>query len=332
MMNKIILLTIPILHTINAFACDVCNVYEYANRTNKSYVGVFYRNRIFNGYAVMGQKHEYFINSQSSKSARTAHEPEGYGLMVDRSKFDYERYQTIELRANYVFRKKWNLTIFAPYVINEIHYQRVYQSPQPIKDTTMRISGLGDMIIGGEYVMRKEGDLFKHYVKPGLAVKLPTAPYAQQIQENIMLPQELQRGSGSWDIILRGNYTITFKNNLGLENSASYKFTTASPKGYKFGNRVNFMTNLFYVFTPKQGIVRFIPKVGIYYEQAQSDKQSRTEIAGTGGYSAFYNGGIDINIKMITFQFLYQKIMNEKLHGNVVGNAGRLQIGALYNF
>ena len=329
---RILLLLICSLCFTSLFACDVCNVYEYANRTNKSYVGVFYRNRIYNGYADLGQNHEYFIDPQNLQSARVAHQPESYGLIVDRSKLDYERYQTIELRANYAIHEKWNVTIFAPYIMNEIHYQRVYQSPQPVKDTTMSISGLGDIILGGEYVLKKGENNFRHYIKPGLAVKMPTAPYAKQSNEGIMLPQELQRGTGSWDFILRSNYTITYKDNLGIESSLSYKLTTASPKGYKFGNRMNLMANLFYVFAVKENVVRIIPKTGIYYEESSADKQSGTDILGSGGNSIFYNGGLDLNIKMVTFQFLYQKVLTEQLNGNVMGNAGRLQMGLLYNF
>lgn len=329
---RISFIIILLINSIKGIACDVCNVYEYANRSNKSYIGVFYRNRIFNGYHELGQTHDYFIDPNSLKTARVSHEAEGYGLMIDRNKLDYERYQTIELRANYSIHEKWNLTIFAPYVFNQIHYEKIYEFPNPIKDTTMSISGLGDIILGTEYVLQKETNNFKHYLKPGLAIKLPTAPYATTTPEGIILPHELQRGTGSWDFILRGNYTFTYNNNLGLENSLSYKFTTASPKGYKFGNRVNLMSNLFYVFTIKENILRIIPKAGIYYEEAQIDQQSNEKISGSGGHSTFYNGGIDINVKMITFQLLYQKVISEKLYGDVMGNAGRLQMGLLYNF
>ncbi len=328
---KKLILGLLLLTSLQTLACDVCNVYEYANRNNKSYIGAFYRYRLFNGYSQLGNDHNFSLQPQNN-TARIMHDPESYGLYVDRTPKDYERYQTMEIRGNWAIREKWNLTVFIPFVSNEIYFAKVYKTPYPVSDSIMRMSGLSDIIVGGEYVHTIEKGDFKHFLKPGVMLKLPTGKSNGRSPNGEQYQYELQPGTSSWDFILRGAYTVTYKNKLGLENYLSYKLTTRGTNDHLLGNRFNWMGNVFGVIEAKEDVLRLIPKVGVYFEQARADYQGMTEVSGSGGYSWFYNLGLDVSIKAFTVQFMYQRIMNERLNGNVMGNAGRLQTGVIFNF
>ncbi len=310
-------------------ACDVCNVFEYANRRNKSYLGVFYRHRFFNGYSTDPNRYYLIPQDLQNSKARTEHVPEGENnTSFYRHKSDYEMYQTFEIRGNYAYKKHWNFQAIVPYVVSQLYYKQVWQPPKPIADSVVNINGFGDAIILADYTHTFEPGWIRHVIKPGIGVKLPTGMYTAS-SNGKTYGYDIQPGTGSYDILGRFNYMVT-NDTWGVDLFLNYRYCTEGKNNVKFGNKWNAMANVYYTIKVSQ--VSFLPKTGAYYEFSEKDRRNDIINQYSGGYSWFYQYGIDIMFKQMIFQVLFQKPFAEQLNGPVIGNAGRLTAGLVYNF
>jgi hypothetical protein len=331
-LNKLIV-TIIFLNPLASIACDVCNIFEYTNRSNSSYAGIYYRNRMFNGYNALGQPNQYTLTPAQlqSANARMAHLPNSTDTYVNPTDRDYEYFQTIELRYNFNYKRNWNFQIILPYSINKAYYKHVLiTNPFPIrKDSVIFTHGLGDVILLADYAFILDKNWTRHILRPGIALKLPTGKYQEKDELGQTLPYDLQIGTGSVDLMLRFNYLVT--NDIwGLEVLSSVRYLSPNDIGIQFGSRFNSMTNLFYTFGKNS--TKIIPKLGTYYEWADFDMVRGEKKTFSGGQSLYIQTGVDVLIKKFTLQILFQKPVYQKLNGMVVGNSGRFVSGLMYNF
>lgn len=319
---------------LTSFACDVCNIFEYANRTNKSYIGVFYRNRFFNGYQHLDNEHIYDLNTSNfqNENARIAHVPSSEKAIFNQHKSDYELYQTIEIRANYTLKSRWNFQLILPYQFTQVYYKQVVvlqPIPTPIQDSTININGLGDAIVSVDYTFVKDKNWLRQMIRPGFGLKLPTGSSAISSADGSVFKYDLQPGTSSFDIISRLNYLIT-NDVWGLDMFINYRMSIRGSNQVKLGDRWNIMGNIYY--TIGKNSTKLLPKIGLYYEASNYDYTFSNRENHSGGKTLFAQIGADFMTKRFTFQFLFQKPIYERLNGNVIGNAGRLMGGLVYNF
>lgn len=318
---------------IEAISCDVCNVFEYANRQNKHYIGVFYRNRMFNGFATLDHPHKYQL--MPSPNARVEHEPESnQNTIFNQTKKDYEYYQTVEIRGNYAISQKVNIQVILPYNWSEVYYNEVTQLISPTrpvikKDSLYGTSGIGDIVVMSDYIKSFETGNWKHILKPGIGIKLPTGSISKQHLDGNKFHPDLQPGTGSWDFIFRANYLVT-NDIVGLDFFSNYRFCTQNSNQYTFGNRFNITAQMYYTFILKK--IKILPKIGAYSEYASFDQKSDIKLKNTGGYTHFAQIGLDLIFGKMILQTIFQKPYFEFLNGDVAGNAGRLSVGLIYNF
>lgn len=323
-----IYLIISILTISQLIACDVCNIFEYANRTNRSYVGVFYRQRFFNGYRDLGHQHNYDFVPQNPDNARMEHVPEGdEGTTFFRNARDYEWYQTVEIRGNYAYGRNWNFQLIVPYVASKLHYQQVWQVPNPIRDSTFNINGLGDAIVVADYAHSFYTGMIKHIVKPGIGLKLPIGMHNASSQGRTY-GYDIQPGTGSFDLIARASYLVT-NDHWGIDMFLNYRYCFEGVNDVQFGNKWNAMSNIYYTF--KIGKMSVLPKIGGYFEHSEKDKVRGKINDFSGGYTWFYQAGADVMAGDFIIQILFQKPFSERLNGPVIGNAGRVMLGVVYN-
>lgn len=316
-------------------ACDVCNVFEYANQRNQNYVGIFYRNRFFNGYQSLNQPNAYQFFPSTNSNARTEHVPDNeQGTKFNRSSTDYEFYQTIEIRANYAISKKINLQLIAPLNFSSVYFSNVSQYIGPTipiikKDSAYGTSGIGDIILMSDYIKTMLAGNIKHILKPGIGLKLPTGSVSRKHNEGGNMSYDLQPGTGSLDILLRLNYLVT-NDKWGADVFTNYRVCTPSSTQMQFGNRFNVSTFLYYTIPVKK--IKILPRIGIYAETAARDFYEKKQLKQTDGHTLFYQFGADIMVGRFVFQTIFQKPFYENLNGDVQGNAGRLAFGLVFNF
>ena len=91
------------------------------------------------------------------------------------------------------------------------------------------------------------------------------------------------------------------------------------------------MLNVFYI-TGKYTNFKWIPKMGLYIENAVQDELNEVKQEDTGGNILFFNIGNDFAYKDLHLQTLFQMPIAENLNGEQLQNAGRFVIGLIYNF
>lgn len=332
-MKKIVLLLLPLLFAVRAQACDVCNLYEFNPIDSKNYIGVFYRQSVFNGYKHLSQRHGFF-STQSQLATQgaygTMHVPEESDVyQVAEHADDFERYETWEVRANVRVLKNVNLQAILPIRKNTVYYAEVYHLPKPQKDTTFTVSGPGDLLLTADYIYNFTTGPLKHILRPGAGIKLPTGVHNKMVTTEEKYDPDLQPGTSAFSYLAKINYTLLLNEQIGLDQSLSHQWMQEGSNGYRFGDQFNYSGSVFYVLRP--GMVQVVPRLGTYYESASRSAQDGVEMQQTGGKALFGQAGVDVVLKKFTLTGSFFQPLHQSLNGNQIGNAGRAQIGLFMN-
>lgn len=314
----------------SSHACDVCNMYDYTGRQNQSFVGLFYRYRVMNGYSHINPEAHRFIVSEANRGGRVAHDIGGDGFYHNKTNADFQKYNVADLRFNYALGERANVGCVIPLLSSKAYYKEIFYNTRPVSDSSITTQSLGDIMLFADYVFSWQKSERRAFLKPGFALKLPTGS-SYIGKGGVLYPHELQGGTGTVDFVLRLNANIRGKH-LGAEWISNYRVNTKqATRGYKFGNSLNLMLNTFYVvyLTEKWSLV---PKLGAYTELASSDRLAGERQVHTGGQTLYGNLGLDLMYDQIYVQTLFQKPVYDKLNGAQIGNAGRLVLGVVYNF
>lgn len=320
MNKKIILIAILVSFQSKLLACDVCNIFEFKTVDQKNYIGVFYHYMSFNGYDHLNQPHQLF-----SKSPQM-HELDGSNLFFEKKQQDFEKYSTFALRANFNLFKNFRLNVLLPYEHTVVYYNKVWSTLDPVSDTTMSLSGLGDAIVGIDKNIRFKTDKFTHYLIPGLSLKLPTGETSMKDNSGETFDPEIQPGTGTLDVLLRLNHTMT-NGKWGVFSATNYKINSTH-NGYRFANSFNFQSDVFLILgNPKK---QLIPQAGFYMERAGKNTDEGNTIDFTGGTSVFFDSGMELRINnSISFQLSAQLPIYDQRNNTQIGNAGRLNVGVV---
>lgn len=336
--NKIYLFIILSLLSFWSMACDVCSVYEYGHIQNRSYAGVFYRYRAMNGYNTGTDPSSLFPQN----SMRLGHLYDLNDRLIHvKNEKDYELFETYEIRYNHNFNDKANLMILLPYNISTSYYHELYTLMGDRKDTTEIEQGIGDLTIILEKLYIKEKTDYSHFIKLGGGLRMPTGKFSLVTKDGSPADPAHQPGNGAYDFMIRSSYIGTFNKKYGIIAYANYMLSTRSKSkdlvlnsrqeisNYRFANRFNTSTNVFYIIG--SGDFRIIPQTGLYYEQAKQDVLNMRLRENTGGKNLFGQFGLDFNYKAFTFQTMYQMPFYQALNGSQLINAGRINVGLIYN-
>ncbi len=318
-----------------SFACDSCSDFDYFDVNNKGYIGLIYRYSYYNGYNNLA--------GTGFKVKKTKHSIIGDKNIYEKSQEDYEAFHTVDLRFNYSYKKKLNFLVVVPYRFNYDYRAIIYPPLGSVYDSTITQKGLGDIYFLVSSIKKIEKDNTTHIIKPGAGFSLPTGRYEVKSPDGIIQDPVHQPGKGAVDFIMQFNYTLKHKNKLGYFSTNRYYLslkkkepqTIASgsiPQTYyhRFGNRFSSTNFLFY--TVGEYIWKFIPKVGLHYENIQNDYLNGEKIEDLGGSSLFLTSGIDIKFKDFTLINDYRIPIYQYLNGEQLLNSGRFNLGLLYSF
>jgi len=225
-----------------AVACDVCGCSVGGN-----YLGI------------LPQYRQHFIGVRYDYQSFTSEHPPLFG--GDDRIVSSEYFQTEEIWGRFYPHPRVQVFAFIPF----------HQYKKTEDGVTTLNEGLGDVSVLVNYVLINSGDSIKNSVKHRLqfggGIKLPTGRNNMG-SENEDPIANLQPGTGSYDFLFNAIYTIRYKK-FGLNNEFSYRINTASNRDYKFGNRVNIASQVFY--WQNLGGLTFLPQAGFRYEYADMD-------------------------------------------------------------
>ncbi len=121
--------------------------------------------------------------------------------------------------------------------------QRRIVTPTAEVENILSSSGFGDALILFKYKIISQNILNQRQLAVGVGPKIPTGA-SDVTQNGILLPADMQPGSGSWDVVLWGYFSDGYMPQLPLNIYAvvSYKINSSNDRfnnseaGYKFGN------------------------------------------------------------------------------------------------
>ena len=303
-------------------ACDVCNILEYNSQQNGTYFGVFYRVRHFQSYPHLSQQ-------PRMRGFATKHEPENSGMQVFKSAADYETYTSLELRANFALGQRWNLLLILPYEQNTVYYRNVLPSPtRPQRDTTLSVSGLGDAIVGLDYLIRLGEGKVRHRLKPGLGFRVPVGQATRSAGSGQPFDPLLQPGTGAWAALFRLNHQWLL-NRWRLYSAVSYQTSGQGAQRFRFGDSFNWDSRLARQFS-RGADWKLRPQVGADWESYAPHQQGGADVPLTGGEALFGQVGLDINCKAVTLQILGQHPVWQRLRGAQIANSSRWSVGLIW--
>ncbi|MEO9531350.1 MAG: hypothetical protein ABJG68_11485 [Crocinitomicaceae bacterium] len=311
-MKTCILLSL-ILISFQSFACDNCNVYMgLSPNDDKNMAGVYYRSRL-----MMGAYNFYGLQTMQ-KHAAHGNDPAFWGNQVS------EYFNTIELRGEFLIKKRWRTTVIVPYVINT----------QTLDETRRYlIQGMADPIVLqgyqllNPYKLCTKDDVVQR-LEIGGGLKVPVGAINKEV--NGLYPNlDLQPGSGSLDGLIYAKYIFKYKG-FGVAANTNFKFNGKNKDPYRYGNTFNSTINFFYQTKIKE--TTFMPMIGVNLERAAFDESTEVHYD-TGGSAYFAQLGLKVFLKNFVIFGEFQKAISNQMNGySQLINKQKLNLGLAYKF
>ncbi len=230
----------------------------------------------------------------------------------------YDTYRTTELWGGWNIRRNIRVMAALPYNFNARKNQ----------GTSKEKNGLGDVSISGFYRvldrkrMSAGGKLFTQSIWTGIGLKMPTGKYnAADKTQNTQNANLFQLGTGSFDATVNVIYDARLQD-AGLNVWGSYKINTANKYGYRYGNKLALSLQPYYKFSIGKKIMA-APNVGIQFEMAQQDTDSKFAVDASGGQILLGTIGAELVFKKISFGANYQLPLSQNLALGIVSARNR---------
>ena len=199
-------------------SCDFCSLLDYGNLNNQTSFRLDYKFRLFKGY---NQTINPYTGSKIVARNGVLHKtlPGSEKAYINSTK-DYEAYRLVNLGFVYNHKKNTNYMINLPYLSNTDFYGLVIPSIGAAVSEKKQYTGFGDLNIGIQKIASKEYKQWKHTIKLGFLLFLPTGKYNEEelFSGNIhMLP-----GRSIYATELSANYTFENSGNWGLNWVSNY--------------------------------------------------------------------------------------------------------------
>ncbi len=308
-------------------ACGLCPYYSFQSpESPSSYLGVFNRYTVKNGYSIIDHSHRFFAPQQSPNS-RISHQlpPE---IQVDETRKDFNTLVVYELQGMVRVGKMLDVTVFLPYENSTLYYQRILDvsGVNPVRDTTIQYSGWGDLTTRLRFKI-PVGE--KHYIRPGVGARISTTRTIEDInqQQSFQVDHTLLPGAGIPDLFTSLEYGFA-TNQFSTRTHLIKGWTTENEVEYDYGNAFLGVMDFTYHFTVRKWSLR--PTAGFYWEYADVDREYGDVLPETGGHTTLGALGFGLAYGKLQFNTLYQRPIAEKLKGPQLGVAGRLISGIIY--
>lgn len=232
-------------------------------------------------------------------------------------------YNTFQVWGRYAAGKRIQLFAFLPYRYNLQYGDSV----------TFTSSGIGDVSLLANIVVlnSREGRGQQQFLA-GAGVKMPTGKYIGISEMDKLGLPNLQPGTGSWDFVANGNYTLK-KGAYGVNADATYAITTTNSSQYKYGNRLGVTGVAFR--SVDAGNTELLPQAGVRYEFALHDYNNfrrKWLNEQSGGYVVFATAGMQGYYKKIGARVNYLIPINQHYSSGFVTVKQRIDLSVFFLF
>lgn len=301
-MKKYMISALLVAMGLNTMACDVCGC--LASDMGFGYIPV--QNRTLIGL------------SFTHNSYNTTHFESQYNLETSKDLF-----YSASIWSRFSIKEKLILQLSLPYNYSSVD----------LPDQLYTNSGIGDLNILAYYqIVSRENEMkqFKLRWLIGSGIKAPTGNH-QRLSKGIYI-QNIQNGSGSWDIPFGSNFSL-IKGQIGLNNETQYLLNGSNDLNFKFGNKLTSKTMGFYRY--RYNDISLIPQIGYVFEQ-----QAKDLIDADAQITRLYSGreihdlylGLDLYYKNIGLRMNSRFNMVSNIAENTVQPKKMLNLQFLYIF
>jgi hypothetical protein len=250
-----------------------------------------------------------------------------------------ERFNSYDLWFNYFVNESWQL--YATMTFADNYY---------LEDDSVvhNVSGPGDLSVIMKHLLFNtkvtDSSNWATRIIVGVGFKLPIGKYNQAYMVSPTttikgtavygspypeLDPHLQAGTGSLDAIFLSEIQVRYKQ-FGISTDASYKWNTENSNQFRFANRLNLNSYLFYLYKAKKYSIS--PNIGINYELSKRDQLLDEKYLNSGGEAIFYTTGLKFYYEKIALGVSYHEILNQNLNDNQLQNKRRITTNLSFYF
>jgi len=216
-----------------------------------------------------------------------------------------EHVQSLDLLTRLMVNPRVQILLALPY--------RVFNRTG--ENTHIHAQGLGDISMLAYYlpVQTAPSAQWRHTLMVGGGFKLPTGNSRLATSDGLLIPANLQPGSGSFDLLVAANYTIR-RHQWGLNTDLTAKLNTANTNDYRFGNRISGALRVFHWLG--KGRATLLPNAGVFSELSAEDRDGHNAPEATGGWYCSAATGLDLIAGRFNLGINYQTPVAQNLgHG-----------------
>ena len=242
--------------------------------------------------------------------------------------------QSVLWEMSYGINDRWSITKIISYIQQRrrLKSKNVFNSNEEL---TTR--GIGDALIIIKYNLLPLTIIEQRQIALGLGIKAPTGK--SDIEwDGILLPADMQPGTGSWDGIFWAYFYQGFLpvTRLNVFANASYRFngnnnrfkiSNSNFSGYKFGNELITTAGLSY-----RTDSFFYLSLLLRYRQVDADEFAKSEVANTSGKWIYLLPGVNINFNSFSIRVSGQIPVYRNLNGVQLTTSYSAMLSVFYSF
>ncbi len=194
--------------------------------------------------------------------------------------------------------------------------------PREQEGTTFTTRGVGDAVLLAKYVLIPGTVFHQRLLSIGAGPKIPTGGF-QRRSDGVVIPYDMQPGTGAWDAIVWVNFTQGFRP-LPLQTflNLAYRATGVNRSGFEFGNEFLGTSGISYT-KPRSLGISLLLKV----RHVTPDRRNGAAIANTGGFWISMKPALHLNLsESVTLLLGGQLPLYRQLNGLQLSTSYRLSL------
>jgi len=237
--------------------------------------------------------------------------------------------QSYILRGAFTFSSRWQVEGFLPFV------RQTRSIIGNSGNTDFESSfGIGDAAVLMTYTLLDKA----HQLRLGLGPQIPLGSFSERNARGLFLVEDLQPGSGAWDLILFSNYqtslssrpSTSFYLNSIYNISGKNDESRAGLQTYQFGNELQLIGGVSDQLLLFNQIIQ--PGLAFRYRRATRDKVDNIPNSGTGGEFAFIRLSNAFQFSNHTFSILVELPMYRFVNETQLAPSFSINLGWLHRF
>jgi len=231
---------------------------------------------------------------------------------------------SLVLESNYGLSDSWAVSGLLSFIRQGRHNNTLTSGKEVLK-----VTGLGDAVVLVKYSPLKATLFSQRNLSVGAGPKIPLGDFRRRNKEGILLPYEMQPGTGAWDLILWSNFYQGFRPvPLSIYLTTAYRLTGRNSLGYQFGRELTLNSGMTY---DSSFPVDF--SLAFKYRAVAPDSRNGQAIANTGGKwlnlkPAFYMHPVE----KFTLKLSGQLPLYREVNGIQLTTSYRISVTGLVNF